>query len=101
MDSFEKEIKDFFNDNFDGYHLIGVHIRVDTHRLNNTDLESIWSFLAEYSNKTNYKIFIASDTQSVKDRGKRLFSWQYVGLAGTIFHTDSSFHGSTNVCEGL
>ena len=101
MDSFEKEIKDFFNDNFDGYHLIGVHIRVDTHRLKDTDLEQIWNFLAQYRNKTNYKIFIASDTQSVKERAKRLFSGQYVGLAGTIFHTDSRFHGSTNVCEGL
>lgn len=99
--SFEKEIKHFFDVAFTGFHLIGVHIRVDKTRLQERDLETIWKFLDQFRSKDKYKVFIASDTQSVKDKARSLFPTQYIGLPGTIIHTDTRLLRSANACDGL
>lgn len=99
--SFEREIKQFFGVTIADFHLIGVHIRVDTRRLLDTDLETIWKFLDQFRGKDKYKIFVASDTQSVKDKASSLFPTQYIGFPGTIVHTDHMSPRSASACEGL
>ena len=101
--SFEAEIKLFFETFVKGHHLISAHIRMgdDQERLNDTDLEKIWTFLLRYSNRDEHRIFIASDTQRIKDVARDLFASQYIGLSGKIIHTDRQISYKASSCEGL
>ena len=119
-DSLEMQVKQFFDSQVGDHHLVSAHIRMGDQltRHSQEDLDLIWNFLKQYRDDTasenskldpriqtakrNYKIFIASDTQKVKEIARKLFKEQYVGLSGRIIHTDRhETYQKENVCKGL
>ena len=103
-DSLVAELERFFQKTVKSRHLVSAHIRMGDQltRHTNDDLRQIWDFLKQYQNQSEYKIFIASDTQKVKDIARKLFANQYVGLTGTIIHTDRrETYRNEDVCKGL
>ena len=98
------ELERFFEKTVKSHHLVSAHIRMGDQLTRHTDddLRQIWDFLKQYQNQSEYKIFIASDTQKVKDTARKLFASQYVGLTGTIIHTDHvETYRKKDVCKGL
>ncbi|XP_036361878.1 uncharacterized protein LOC115215375 isoform X1 [Octopus sinensis] len=61
----------------------------------------VWKFLQRYSNST-YKIFVSTDSQTVRMSAKKLFAKQIVDVEGAIVHVDSYEPGQDEfACGGF
>ena len=101
-DPLEEELKQFFDKKVGDHKLISAHIRVgDTEsRHSPEDLDKIWTFLIQYCNLSDYKLFIAADNQKVKNVADHLFGDQYVGFTEKIIHTDHVNYRNDTACQG-
>ena len=103
-DSLEEELNHFFDNKVGDHKLISAHIRVGDEggriRLKEEDLDKIWDFLMQYRNKSNCKLFIASDRQYIKDHAHNLFGDQYIGFDEKIIHTDHVRYRNDTACQG-
>ena len=103
-DPFTEELNQFFDEKVGDHKLISVHIRIGDPggrvRYREEDLDIIWDFLLQYRNKSNYKIFVASDRQYLKDHARNLFGDQFVGFNEEIIHTDHIRYRNETACRG-
>ncbi|XP_064596708.1 uncharacterized protein LOC135463379 [Liolophura sinensis] len=64
-----------------------------------SELKALWNFLQEYKNDNRFKIFVTTDSESVRKEAKKLFSSQILDTSGPITHPDYR-HGNDS-CLGL
>ena len=104
-DPLEEELNKFFDEQVGNHTLISAQIRVGDviskkPRLYKEDLAKIWDFLLQYRNKSNCKIFIASDKQNVKEHAHYIFGDQFVGFNEPIIHIDQVRDRNKTACQG-
>ena len=103
-DPLEEELNNFFNMKIGDNKLISAHIRIGDPwvkpRIPQKDLDKIWTWLIQYRNLSEYKIFIASDNQEVKTVAYHLFGDQYVGFSEKIIHIDIVKYRNDTACQG-
>ncbi|XP_067668122.1 uncharacterized protein [Haliotis asinina] len=92
-----------------GRKLVCAHIRVmknptipgENHRPTPLNVSLVWNFLRQYNNSALYRIFVATDSQDVRQDAKKLFPSVIQDLEGDIVHIDLNNHGKDDKCGGF
>ena len=93
-EAIQKEINEFKQKHVGRNKLVCSHIRVgknpsmeDVHYNDLGNISAIWQFLKRYD-KVDHVIYIASDSDAVKEAAKLKFSKRLVDIPGRIMHID-------------
>ncbi|XP_046559303.1 uncharacterized protein LOC124268378 [Haliotis rubra] len=92
-----------------GRKLVCAHVRVmnnptipgDGYRPTPLNVSVVWNFLSQYNNSALYRMFVATDSQKVRQDAKRLFPSVIQDLEGDIVHVDRDNHGKDYACAGF
>ncbi|XP_046585398.1 uncharacterized protein LOC124292348 [Haliotis rubra] len=92
-----------------GRKLVCAHVRVrgnptiptDWHSPTPLNVSVVWNFLSQYNNSALYRMFVATDSQKVRQDAKRLFPSVIQDLKGDIVHVDRDNHGKDYACAGF
>ncbi|KAK3087018.1 hypothetical protein FSP39_000380 [Pinctada imbricata] len=99
------ELKAFKETSMENDKTVCAHIRVgsnpgfsDIHSNNIGSISAIWEFLSQYD-IDGYVIYVASDSNDVRESAKRRFPKRFIDLTGPVIHIDESEDDS--VCSGF
>ncbi|XP_067668124.1 uncharacterized protein [Haliotis asinina] len=92
-----------------GRKLVCAHVRLrgnptiptDRYRPIPINVRVVWNFLSQYNNSALYRIFVATDSQDVRQDAKRLFPSVIQDLEGDIVHVDLDNGGKDDTCAGV
>ncbi|XP_071085444.1 uncharacterized protein [Haliotis cracherodii] len=92
-----------------GRKLVCAHVRVrgnptipnDWYTPTPLNVSVVWNFLRQYNNSALYRMFVATDSQNVRQDAKRLFPDVIQDLEGNIVHVDRDNHAKDYACAGF
>ncbi|XP_048247456.1 uncharacterized protein LOC124145140 [Haliotis rufescens] len=92
-----------------GRKLVCAHVRVrgnptipnDWYTPTPLNVSVVWNFLRQYNNSALYRMFVATDSQKVRQDAKRLFPDVIQDLEGNIVHVDRDNHAKDYACAGF
>lgn len=64
-----------------------------------SELKALWNFLQEYKSDERFKIFVTTDSESVRKEAKKLFPSQVLDTSGPITHPD--YRHDNDSCLGM
>ena len=105
-DSFQNDMDRFRRQHVGNNKTVCVHYRAgknptiprDAYRYGQKYLGHVWNFLTKY-NKTGHVIYIATDSENVKEQGRSKFPDRFIDIPGKITHVDQSRDNSE--CNGF
>ncbi|KAK3605356.1 hypothetical protein CHS0354_040944 [Potamilus streckersoni] len=102
-DEVQRLVSEFMLKEVRGRTLVCAHIRmgfkeVEKLRTQTNEVGTIWNFLSDYKNSSDYAIYVATDKNETKEEARQLFKNGLVDMNGLIefMHYDVSCNGFQN-----